>query len=263
MNDAQEVRLPDLRYCCLFLDVDGTLAELRPRPEQVSIDAQVLAALSSLHAAGIPLAVVSGRRLADIDRLLAPLRLPAAGVHGAERRRPDGSLERVGLDDGLFRAIRDELAEGCAALPGLRLENKALAFALHFREAPALEPAARQLAEAVQRRYADALTLQPGKCVYELKPRGASKGEAIRAFLKEAPFAGRRPVFVGDDLTDEAGFQVVNRLDGCSIKVGDGQTEALQRLASVDAVRDWLAALRALLDEPPADPIQQESKESP
>src|SRR5690606_20911989 len=111
---------------------------------------------------------------------------------------------------------------------------------LHFRLVPELEDVARDLAETFVRRYAEVLTLQPGKCVFELKPRGASKGEVIRAFMAEPPFNGRQPVFLGDDLTDEAGFAVVNALGGRSIKIGSGPTVAGERLASVAAVGEWL-----------------------
>ncbi|HAR06410.1 MAG TPA: trehalose-phosphatase, partial [Pseudomonas sp.] len=113
-----------------------------------------------------------------------------------------------------------------------------------------LEQVARELAEHFAERYAEVLSLQPGKCVFELKPRGASKGEVIRAFMEEVPFAGRTPVFVGDDLTDEAGFAAVNALGGRSIKVGEGPSDARERLPSVHAVGGWLEQLLSELGEP-------------
>lgn len=230
--------------CAFFFDVDGTLAEIQSRPELVFIPPRSLAALERLHAGGVPVAVVSGRPISQLDALLSPLHLPAAGVHGAERRTAAGELQHLALDKDVLSAIQQELAEACAKYPGLSLENKGVAFALHYRLAPELEDTARVLAEDFVSRYGEVLALQPGKCVFELKPRGASKGEVIRTFMQEAPFAGRLPVFVGDDLTDEAGFKVVNELGGLTIKVGTGATEALQRMASVDAVGAWLVELQ-------------------
>jgi len=243
MNDQSELPALVADRCALFFDVDGTLADIQPRPEQVFIPTDTLRALECFQAKGVPVALISGRPLTQIDQLAAPLRLPAAGVHGAERRTVDGHITRLALDADRLNAIERELAAACAQLPGLRLENKRVAFALHFRLAPELEASARALAEDFAARHADVLVLQPGKCVFELKPRGASKGEVIRAFMQEAPFHGRVPVFIGDDLTDEAGFEVVNALGGVSIKVGPGQTKASKRLESVAQVGTWLAGL--------------------
>ena len=246
-NDQPEL---EPRRCAFFFDVDGTLAEIQPRPELVFIPPLSLAALQRMSASGIPVAVVSGRPISQLDALLSPLQLPAAGVHGAERRTAAGELQHLQLDKQVLGAIHRELAHACAAHPGLSLENKGVAFALHFRLAPELEDFARSLAEDFVKRYGDVLALQPGKCVFELKPRGASKGEVIRTFMQEAPFAGLTPVFIGDDLTDEVGFKVVNELGGVTIKVGSGATEALQRLDSVEAVGAWLDALQIALSEP-------------
>ena len=243
----------DVRRCAFFFDLDGTLAQIQPSPELVFVSVSVREALQQLHVSDVPVAVVSGRPLEQIDALIAPLRLPAAGIHGAERRGADGQVQRLALDSAVFAEIQQELARACSEHPGLRLENKGIAFALHFRQAPELEETARALAEAFVERYREELVLQPGKCVFELKPRGASKGEAIRIFMQEAPFFGRVPVFVGDDRTDEAGFEVVNQLGGLTIKVGDGQTLATQRLASVEAVGAWLGSLLEGLGDEPED----------
>jgi trehalose 6-phosphate phosphatase len=244
MNEQFESCTPDIEDCAFFLDLDGTLADIQPRPERVFIPADTLATLERLHACGISVSVISGRPLEQIDQLLGALRLPAAGVHGAQRRGADGVVHQLTLDNQLFDQIQRELSEACATHPGLYLENKSVAFALHFRQAPELEPVAQALAEGFVARYPEALALQPGKCVFELKPRGASKGEVIRCFMSEAPFKGKYPVFIGDDVTDEAGFAVVNALGGLSIKVGHGPSEARQRLESVAAVGRWLASLK-------------------
>ncbi|QUE76967.1 trehalose-phosphatase [Stutzerimonas stutzeri] len=256
MNKPNDRPGLEVRRCAFFFDVDGTLAEIQPRPELVSIPPRSLAALEHLHVSDVPVAVISGRPLSQLDALLAPLILPAAGVHGAERRTAAGQMQNLALDPDVFSAIERALAQACAEHPGLVLENKTVAFALHFRLAPELEDAARALAERFVERYAEVLTLQPGKCVFELKPRGASKGEVIRTFMQEAPFKGRTPVFIGDDLTDEAGFKVVNELGGLSIKVGTGVTEAMQRLDSVEAVGAWLETLLDALSKQPKNPTK-------
>lgn len=244
MNEQYENCIPSPVNCAFFLDLDGTLAEIQPRPELVFIPGNTLATLERLHASGICVAVISGRPLPQIDQLLGDLALPAAGVHGAQRREADGTLHDLQLDSALFSKIQAELADACASHSGLYLEDKGVAFALHFRQAPELAAIAQTLAEGFVARYPDALALQPGKCVFELKPRGASKGEVIRSFMNEAPFKGKHPVFIGDDVTDEAGFAAVNALGGLSIKVGHGPSEARQRLESVAAVGEWLGRLQ-------------------
>lgn len=245
MSEQYENCIPCPANCAFFLDLDGTLAEIQPRPELVFIPTETLATLARLHASGVCVAVISGRPLVQIDQLLGDLLLPAAGVHGAQRRTADGTLHDLHLDDELFAKIQAELSDACASHPGLYLEDKGVAFALHFRQAPELEPIARTLAEGFVARYPTALALQPGKCVFELKPRGASKGEVIRSFMNEPPFKGKHPVFIGDDVTDEAGFAAVNALGGLSIKVGHGPSDARQRLESVAAVGEWLGRLQA------------------
>ncbi|WP_295516284.1 trehalose-phosphatase [uncultured Pseudomonas sp.] len=224
-----------------FFDLDGTLAELQPRPEQVFIPAETLAALERLarrHA----VAVVSGRPLAEIDGFTAPLQLPAAGVHGAEWRDPDGEIHRVTLEPDLLAQVREHLEAALALHPELLLERKSVAFALHYRQAPEKEALVRELAEGIAAKHPE-FKLQPGKCVFELKPAAASKGEAVARFMELRPFAGCLPVFVGDDRTDEEGFAVVNARGGLSVKVGEGETVAKARLPSVEAVARWLQDL--------------------
>jgi trehalose 6-phosphate phosphatase len=239
-----EFELPvSLQRCAFFLDLDGTLAAIQPRPEDVFIPEKTLSALQTLIQADIPVAVVSGRRIDDIDRLVSPLHLPVGGIHGAERRDHSGQMHRLVLDAALLAHVSSELTKAVERYPSLYLESKGMAFALHYRQAPELESEARSIAEALAKRFPEQLTLQPGKSVFELKPKGASKGAVIRTFMAEAPFQGRTPVFLGDDLTDEAGFEVINDLGGLSIKIGEGSTVAQQRLESVEAVADWLCSL--------------------
>lgn len=232
-----------------FFDVDGTLAAIQSRPDEVFIPSPVLRCLQQLATASQhALALISGRPLRELDALAAPLHLPLAGVHGAERRDASDELHRVSLADEVVLPLEQTLTQALAAMPGTQLEAKGMAFALHYRNAPSFAQAILELAEAQVARYPQ-LTLQPGKCVVELKPKGSNKGAALRAFMQEPPFAGKIPVFVGDDLTDEAGFEVVNALGGITIKVGEGQTQASCRLADVDAVHAWLAHLTLQLHQ--------------
>ena len=227
-----------------FVDFDGTLVELASTPDGVEVAPrvrEVLAALWRLTNGAV--AVVSGRGIDDLDTLLAPLRLPIAGLHGAERRDAEGVARRLGFNAEMVMQMAGVLAETVRANPGMLLETKGAGLALHYRNAPDKEAAARAATERLVEQHSAAYMLQPGKMVFEIKPNNVDKGRAIQAFLAEAPFAGRRPVFVGDDLTDEKGFAVVNQHDGVSIKIGPGQTIAGARLASVDALLGWLETI--------------------
>lgn len=223
-----------------FFDLDGTLAEIRPHPDQVAIPDAVLQMLHRLamQNAGA-LALISGRSMVELDALTTPFRFPLAGVHGAERRDIHGQTHIVTLPQALKRDVYNQLSAALENLPGAELESKNMAFALHYRQAPQHEAALLMLAKRITARWPQ-LALQPGKCVLEIKPRGSDKGEAIAAFMQESPFAGRTPLFIGDDLTDETGFAAVNRAGGMSIKVGCGETQANWRLASVADVWRWL-----------------------
>jgi trehalose 6-phosphate phosphatase len=231
-----------------FFDFDGTLVELAPTPDGVLVRADMLALLAELrrltHGA---VAVVSGRGIDSIDAFLGMPDLPVAGLHGAERRDANGDTQRVGFNDERLLHMEQVLAEVVRTHPGMLLEIKGAALALHFRNAPEHEGAARKATEKLAADYADAYVLQPGKMVYEIKPKDVDKGRAVRAFLDEPPFAGRRPVFVGDDLTDEKGFAVANAHNGLSIKVGGGDTVARTRVESVDALLRWLDSLVAAM----------------
>lgn len=222
----------------LFLDFDGTLVELASQPEAVVIPPTLTGLLATLYGQlGGAVALVSGRRLLDLDSFLAPLQLPAAAEHGAQRRTPEGLLISAPATDlGYALQAAETLLQ---QHPGLKLERKNLALSLHYRHAPELESLCLQvMSEAVGR--STGIELMQGKCVIDLKPAGVSKGTAIAAFMAEAPFDGRIPLFVGDDVTDEAGFEQVQRMGGQAIKVGPGPTLARYRCASVAELTDWL-----------------------
>lgn len=240
------------RGWALFLDVDGTLLELAEHPGAARAEAGLVAALDrlqrSMHGA---VALVSGRSVADLDRLFAPLRLAAAGQHGAERRGASGARVLAPPADSALAQARAALAALAARHPQLLVEDKGAALAVHFRGAPHLEPAVERALGDLAAASAGEFALQRGKMVRELVPRGSDKGGAIAAFLREPPFAGRVAVFIGDDLSDEHGFALVNRIGGHSVKVGAGASAARWRLASSAEVRGWLGAYADWLERAP------------
>ena len=186
------------------------------------------------------LALVSGRSLAEIDRMFRPALFPAAGAHGAEMRFSCG--EKAGVQGlALPDEVIDRLEDFVAASDGLLLEHKPAGASLHYRRAPELEADARALAERIIDGLGPDYRLIDGKMVLEIAPCSHSKGEAIRAFMQRPPYRNRQPVFLGDDVTDEDGFGAANELGGISIKVGnDGGSVARFRLGGVDEVRRWM-----------------------
>jgi len=237
---------PPLPGWAYFFDIDGTLADIADAPAGARVDPEfrrVLAALA--QRAGGAVALITGRTIADTDRLFPGLRLPVAGQHGAERRDAAGRVRRhagAARTAAALDEARRQLGLAAARHPGLLLEDKGLSLALHYRRAPRLAGYAHRLVRAAARRLGGRYTVRPGKRVVELAPDGRDKGAAVLEFLAEPPFRGRTPVFVGDDASDEYGFTVVNRLHGHSVKVGPGRSAARWRLADVAAVRAWLAS---------------------
>lgn len=226
----------------LFLDLDGVLAPLAPRPQDVGPVSRRTALLRRLvKRLDGRVAVVSGRTLAEIDRISEAASPAASGVHGLERRRADGSLERTEAHPGVRDAVAafDRFAEG---RPGLIVEDKGVSAGLHYRGAQDHADAAAVLARRLAAETG--LTLQGGDLVMELKTPGTSKGTAVRAFMAEVPFAGALPVMVGDDLTDEDGFEAAAALGGFGVLVGpERPTAARYRLDDVEAVLGWLEGL--------------------
>jgi trehalose 6-phosphate phosphatase len=229
----------------LFLDVDGTLLEIEREPGDVHVSERLCRSLERLQSAtGGALALVSGRSLDQLDRLFSPLRLSAAGLHGLERRNVGVKIETAAPDPAAFQRARRRLAEFADAHEGVLLEDKGLTLALHYRKAPEAAGAAVAAAEAAVAESEGALVLLHGKMVCELKPPGIDKGRAIAAFLDEPPFAGRLPVFAGDDVTDEAGFETINQQGGVSIRIGDSRpTAAAYGCPNVAAMQTWLLEL--------------------
>lgn len=237
-------RLKPERTWALFLDVDGTILHFADTPNGVAPSRTVGRMLQGLSVTlDGAVALISGRTIETLDRLFAPLRLPAAGLHGLERRDAVGNFHTLGEAEALEH-LRRPFADLAASKNGVMLEDKGRALAVHYRMAPEEAESIRRRVEDLVHPSADNLRIIHGKMVSEVKPRHADKGSAIYAFMCEAPFLGRVPVFIGDDVTDEDGFKVVNGFDGFAIRVGRGEeTAARYRLADVDQVIAWLAAL--------------------
>jgi trehalose 6-phosphate phosphatase len=234
---------PDL---CLFLDVDGTLIDLAETPSAVIVDAQLKVLLAeAARRLGGAVALVSGRSIESVDELFAPLKLPCAGLHGLERRAASGEMHGSREADASLAAVRTSLAAFVDAHPNTLLEDKGRALALHFRLAPQFETAARQAVAASVRELGPAYHVQEGKMVLEIKSREATKATAVEAFMREPPFAGRKPVFIGDDLTDQAGLRTVEGLGGISIAVGH-RIQGQWRFENPAAVRRWLGGVAAI-----------------
>lgn len=232
---------PIPRDPALFLDFDGTLVAFAPKPHLVEVDAALVPTLQTLqeHLNGA-LAIISGRTLPELDDFLRPMEFPAAGNHGRDLRFYSGKLENGSMPDITDELLRVE--KFAATRPGVLVERKEGAVALHYRQAPEFEADIRALLEGMAQQRDD-LTTMDNKMLVELKDAGSNKGNAVQAMMPHTPFSGRTPVFVGDDRNDEAGFLAAARLGGFGVKVGPGETAAEHRLENVSAVHDWLRQL--------------------
>ena len=237
------LRVSELAF---FLDVDGTLLEIAPTPDEVVVGAELLSLLRALliRSEGA-VAFVSGRSIAKLDELFQPLMLPAAGLHGFERRSATGGYLRRPLPASvqLFKA-REALRHLADQFPDLLLEDKHFSLALHYRKAPHLESMLVAEVAEIAERLAPELELQRGRRVVEIRPSAANKAVAIAEFMQEPPFRGRRPLCLGDDFTDECAFEWVNSVGGLSVAVGvDRDSAAQAHLHSASAARVWLRRL--------------------
>jgi len=229
----------------LFLDIDGTLLDLATTPDAIQVPLSLPADLDAVSARlNGALALVTGRSVPYADGLFAPFRFPIAGLHGAEFRTAGGEMS-IAAATPAFRALKQRLVDRTAWMEGVLIEDKGAAVAAHYRLAPAhgvaLEDIMRDFAEAAGPDW----TLQPGKMVYEIRPSRADKGEAVAAYLEEAAFAGRLPIAIGDDLTDETMFALANARGGQSIRVGSLSTAtcALAKASSPSAIRSALSTV--------------------
>ena len=227
----------------VLLDFDGTLVSIADQPGGVVLKEHTVETLARLDSVlGGAVAIVSGRPIEEIDRVLAPRRFPVAGIHGLERRDADGRHHEAGYDRAALDSVAGALGAAIADEPGLLLERKAGSVALHYRRRPELAEFCREAAARAVQDYADARLLE-GKMVVEIKLGSRTKGDAVRAFMREPPFAGRRPLYAGDDVTDEDAFRAVADLGGISIKIGCDETGALYRIGETGDFLDWLDAL--------------------
>ncbi|MFK7957177.1 MAG: trehalose-phosphatase [Lysobacterales bacterium] len=236
--------IPKLTEMALFLDVDGTLLGFQEQPDDVNSSASLTDLLRRLcNQLEGALALVSGRPLDELDRIFAPEVFTAAGGHGSQLRLLGGDISSN--DQHYPDASFERLDSAIKCYPGAFVERKSHGAALHYRACPENADKVHAIAADEQTRLGDEFTLLAGKMVYEILPATINKGRAVERLMNNAPFAGRRPVFLGDDVTDEFGFAAVNAQGGLSIRVGpkNDQTRAMECLDSVTAVHEWLASL--------------------
>lgn len=226
----------------LFLDVDGTLLEIAATPDRVRVPSSLRNTLQiSFERAHGAFALLSGRSLDDLDKLFSPCVFPASGKHGLEVRACSGRVVRPQIDPSILDRARAWLGMLQKENRGLLLEDKGVALAMHCRLAPKLAAEVEMVMNEMCAELGEAFIVRPGKCVFELMPRGFDERTAIQMFMKEPQFAGCTPVFVGDDPTDEVGFQAVNEMGGHSIRVGKlEETAAQYSFSSVSTVVAWL-----------------------
>jgi trehalose 6-phosphate phosphatase len=237
----------DLQKIALLLDVDGTIVDIGPSPAEVHVSGSLVKSLARLHElSGGAVALVSGRRIVDLDRLFSPLQLPSIGGHGAEMRLRDGEMFYWARP--LPGELRSRLANAVGIGSGIVVEDKEYSVALHYRKAPHhAEHLRHHIADARKAFSAEPTELLLGKAIFEVKRPGINKGESIRKLMAHAPFTGRAPVFIGDDITDESVFEVLPEIGGKGFGVSryfPGLTGVFNSPAQVRSALDCLASNR-------------------
>jgi len=243
-----ELLAGDAHNYALFLDCDGTLLDIAPTPNEVRVPGGLVELLVRLSKGlGGALAVLTGRRLAEIDVLLAPAKLIGAGVHGAEIRTVNaGAIARVA--SALPNSLVEEVVRRTQRLPGIIAEPKGPGLAVHYRLAPHLKEALESELRSLLTQYADGLVLCPGRKLFEIIPAGHSKGTALETFCALPEFAGRRPIMIGDDMGDIAAFAAAWRLGGVGMRVaGEHFGHTNVELQNPKRVIAWLTSLAARL----------------
>jgi trehalose 6-phosphate phosphatase len=226
----------------LFLDVDGTLLDLAARPDDVVVPGGLVTTLAGIeHKLAGALALISGRSIDDVDQLFAPLRLRVSGVHGAEIRfDPDGSRGPA-VTSGLPQSLLTALRRAAEPFPGVFVEDKRFSFTVHYRLAPSAEGPLRKIVKELVGSVSTRVDIMDAHCAIEIKSPCFDKGGAIATYLSTPTFRGRRPIFVGDDTTDESGFALVSERGGCAYSVGRPRPGAIGSFSAPQAVRAWLA----------------------
>jgi trehalose 6-phosphate phosphatase len=238
-------RARDLQSMALLLDIDGTIVDVAVTPGSVVVSETLIGSLKELYRkCGGALALVSGRLISDIDALFAPLRLPAIGAHGAEMRLAADAPVSARTADAIGEGIRKLVAAAADVDPRVTLEDKSWSLAVHYRLAPHVEDTLKSKIAAVMARVGvPELEVMHGKAVIEIKSNHFSKGAAVRELMKHPPFLHRRPVFVGDDTTDETVFEILPPLGGVGYSVERFMRGANGTFGSPREVRNWLASL--------------------
>jgi trehalose 6-phosphate phosphatase len=245
MADTGLNRVPAINpeHDAILLDVDGTLVDIAQSPESVHVPLELCRSLASLvDLTGGALALVSGRTMSSIDALFAPLRTAAIGCHGAQMRIDANAAIEVRVPP-LSREIRAAFADIAVLEPRIRVEDKIFSVAFHYRNTRDLEETLGALLHARIAPFEREYAVMRGKAVFEIKPRFCTKGEAVRDLMRRTPFAGRRPVFFGDDTTDEYAFAALGEFGGVGVSVGRSMADAECYLASPGDVRQLLAVL--------------------
>lgn len=235
----------DLRDRAFLLDIDGTLLDIAPSPRQVWVPTglrRTLTRLTELTDGAV--ALVSGRSLNEIDLIFSPLQLAAIGVHGAEMR-VSGDGEVQSRTAPLSKALKRKLATIAELGPGVLVEDKGYSLALHYRLAPDKGAEVLAAVRTICSDAGEAVEILPGKLVVDIKPPAINKGNAVCDLMQLPPFAGRRPIFIGDDTTDLAVFGVIPRFDGQAYSVGGIAAEVDGHFDRPEAVREWLAQIAA------------------
>jgi trehalose 6-phosphate phosphatase len=241
-NAAEALALDEIS---LFVDADGTLLDIAPTPDEASASVELLDVLARVQRAlDGALAIVSGRRIEDLDRLFSPLKLPASGIHGAQMRiMQSGPILDAGAPD-ISPLLDNAVRAAMLRYPGVLIEDKGKALAVHWRGAVETSEAIhRDLMRILGAASGPNLMIMRGHCVYEIKTASINKGDAVRAFMRTAPFAGRKPVFVGDDTTDIPAFAAATALGGLAFAVGEPMPGAERFFAGPREVRAWLSSL--------------------
>ena len=237
--------VPHLSECALLLDIDGTLLDFAPTPREVWVPPGLAKTMNRLlERTSGALALVSGRSLNDIDLIFAPAEFPAVGGHGAEMRLSTDSESVAAHAPPMDKDLKKRLAAIAQLSPGILLEDKGYSLALHYRLAPHAEKAIYEAVSLIRADLPDApIEVLPGKCVCEIKHSGFTKASGVRELMTHPPFKGRKPFFIGDDVTDESVFAIMPDLDGLSFSVGRRARGVHGHFDAPSDVREFLAHL--------------------
>ncbi|MEO4184301.1 trehalose-phosphatase [Acinetobacter pittii] len=228
----------DKNYC-LFLDIDGTLAPFQINPEHSFIPNTTLEIIKKITKLNIPVIAITGRDVDTASKLLHPIEVPIAGLHGLDIYFDSGNYIRPDLSQINFEKLKQDIQKSCEKHPELLIEDKKYSIALHYRKNPDLENHAINIMQQINLNHPH-LKINKGKFVIELIPNQADKGKAIKTILNHLNLPSVFPIFIGDDLTDESGFVFINQQSGLTIKVGSGETQAKYRLKDIDNVANFL-----------------------